>query len=415
MTRDAQDWRPERVLAGLVLAAACPACNPHEAAGLQPLSYEDFEFAEGTPDAEACVFDGDDDPSKLVVTTTDFSTGAVSIVDVASRSADVDVAIGSPDAIPVSSGGQIAIVHRHLFDFIDLLSAETWRSRVQLALEAPDAASPNPHGLAFGPDGSAYIPLFGSRYLLKTRLEYGATPSFIDMGIFADRDERPEASIAFRCGTAVWIVIQRYDWKGAYRDALVAIDTRSDLPYDLDGEGPDGTGIDLLGTWAKQVRADPTDPRGGRLLVLTTGVEQVDLREQESEWLLSPGDFEQVGITIPEQPLAFDIDANLTHAYVLAYVPPDAAASKCEDDWGLCFEQATIFDFALTGDRSVSVVENGLHALAPSLEVVGDELWVATRTIAAPGLLVFSLRSTPPSRVAGPINVGLPPYAITTL
>lgn len=401
-----------RLFLGLLAAGGC---SSNERPPPPPLVYEDFDFAQGSPDTSDCdLFPGIE--TTLLVTTTDFATGAVSTIDIASHVASLDVAAGSPDAIPFRLGDSAVVVNRFQFDSLSVLSSPSWRSQLQLSLSAPDVESPNPHSLAMGSNGAAYIPLFGSRYLLKTRLAADATPSFVDLGIFADADGRPEASIAFRCGGSIWTTIQRYDWEnGTYRDSLIALDTETDLPYDLDNSGPEANGIPLLGTWAKQIRGDPSAPRRNRVLALTTGVEQIDLEERTSQWVLHPEALEQVRITTAEQPIAFDVDEDLTRVFIAAYTPPAGSNSSCEANISECFNEASIFEFRPGSNDPPRELHRGIQAVAPALELVDDVLWVGTREPTAPGILVFDTRLRDDPLIEGPINVGLPPYSMTSL
>ena len=109
----------------------------------------------GTPEAAPCRL-ATGSPTTLVVTTTDFATGAITVVD---RDGTVrpDVALGSPDAIPYPAPGGVAVVHRFGYDFVDLLDPGTWRSLGQHALEADDAGSHNPHAIAFDDDEHVFV------------------------------------------------------------------------------------------------------------------------------------------------------------------------------------------------------------------------------------------------------------------
>ena len=109
-----------------------------------------------------CVL-GTAQPRRLVVTTTDFATGAVSVIDAATDAVSADVALGSTDALPFAHGGYVYLLHRYTLDALDTLDADgAWATLSQQAIEAPDVSSANAHRLAFSDDGRAYMTLFGA-------------------------------------------------------------------------------------------------------------------------------------------------------------------------------------------------------------------------------------------------------------
>jgi len=371
----------------------------------------------GTPPAAACDF-GSPNAGTLVITTTDFATGAISILD-ADGTLHTDVAVGSSDAIPYPAPSGLAVVHRHGHDFVDLLEPGSWRSRAQHALEAPDASAPNPHAIVFDDDGLGYVTLFGSESLLvldPTAPVGEAIEDVIDLSGFADDDGRPEASVAVRCGDTLWVGTQRIDVPGGYKrvdhDVLVAVDLSTRLPWDFDETAEGGQGLVLQGAWLKQLRPDPTNAHG--FLGLTSGIERIDLETLESSWLVDPEAFAAVGIQHEQQPLAFTLDPSGRWAWVAAYVAQGEAS--CAIDPGPCFDHAQLFEIDLHADVPTLVpFGQPFQAVERTVARIDDTLWVGSRETEAPGLYGYDLSVHPPVLQHGPLSTGLPPYSLTAI
>ena len=398
-----------------VCACADPLLAPEDTGDSDPPA----PLQPGVPQTQACDF-GPSDPNTLVVTTTDFATGAITVVD-ADGNIRTDVALGSPDAIPYPAPSGAAIVHRHQYDFVDMLDSGSWRSRGQHALEASDATSPNPHAIAFDGDGLGYITLFGSSDLLV--LDPVAAPGdavidTIDLTPFADDDGRPEASTAIRCGETLWVGVQRLDAPSGHvpvdEDMLVAIDLGTRVPWDFDGDAPGGQGIPLLGTGLRQLRGATGEPTS--IYGLTTGIERIDLANYESTWAVPPDAFAAVGAPHHLQPLAFDMDAAGRWGWVALFLPPAGTDPDCSTDWQRCHDHAQLFEVDLTADVPTLVPFGApFSAVERTVQRIGETLWVGSREIGAAGLYTYDLATHPPELTGGPFSTGLPPYSMIGL
>jgi len=336
---------------------------------------------------------GVDDPRHLVITTTDFSTGAVSVATTDGHHLVTDVALGSNDAMPFYHDGLLYLVHRHQLDFIDVVDpCDGFASRGQFPLSAPGVTSANPNSVAFRDDGLAFVPLFAAPRMAVidfSRPHTEAVVGHVDTSAFADDDGNPEASLAIGCGDTLFINARRLDpsFKPVDRELLFAVDAHTCKPYD--------TSIELHGTYVKKARLDPGDPSGRTLLLLTTGVERVDLVAGTSEWALSDSALAAVGVE-GFQVQAFDITMD-GRVYLAAYNSDFTSV----DIWRGQLDQTDL-------ER----VATGLNAVEGTLEIIGDELWFGDTTPGHSGLRVFDLTSDPPELIAGPLSTGLPPYTM---
>ncbi|MEM6292684.1 MAG: hypothetical protein AAGA54_15535 [Myxococcota bacterium] len=407
-----------------VFAGLCGCSAPAEqgpAACNDPPEEQTASLLTGWPSVDVCSL-GPDEPTALVLTTTDFATGAVTVVNAQTGAIEPDVAVASTDAIPYGREGRLAVVNRFGHDFIDELIPGTWRSRGQFALSAPDAGAPNPHAIAFDDDGLAYVTLFGSAQLQVLDLQRPAAQArvdAIDLSVFADCDGRPEASTLVRCGDTLWAGIERLDVPGGFtrvdHDQLVAIDLVTRTPYDLDPDTPGGQGIVLQGAWLKQLRRDPADPNGTTVLGLTTGIERIDLQTGAVTWAVSDEAFAAAGVPHYQLPLAFALGPQGRYAYVAAYGPAPGSTVDCGADPGPCFEQARLFEVDLQAESPQLVpIFEGFQAVDRVVERTGDVLWVGSNAPGASGLYRFDISVHPAVLLDGPHPTGLPPYSMTS-
>lgn len=347
-------------------------------------------------------------PTRLLVTTTDFSTGGVSVVDLASFTADRDVALGSTDAKPHFFGGAAYVLHRYGIDALDVLDpAAGFALLAQRAVAAAgDVVSANPHALAVGPDGRGYITLFGAPELQVWDLRDPARPALerrIDLTPLADADGNPEASEAILCGDVLFVALDRVDQAHELvptdtRGQLAAVDLASGAVHDADPDAPGAQPLALLGQWARQFRLDPADPTGRTALVLTSGIERVDLSSGTSSWALAPARITALGLDDFRLPQAFDLGPDGADVYLAAYDPDFSAVS--------------LYHAALDSDAPLEKFAGGLQSVEQTLEVVGDRLYFGDRTHGASGLRAWDLRTDPPAPLPGsPLGLGLAPYA----
>src|SRR5690606_27573168 len=139
--------------------------------------------------AGACALDPAE-PSRLVLTTTDFATGAITVVDLDDGSVEADVAVGSTDAVPFEGPGTVVVVHRHQLDRIDVLDADTWALRGQHAVPSTEGSA-NPHAVAFDERGRAWVTTFGDPWLRALdlgRAAGAAELARVDLSVVADDD-----------------------------------------------------------------------------------------------------------------------------------------------------------------------------------------------------------------------------------
>ncbi len=356
----------------------------------------------------ACDLDAPD-PTRLLVTTTDFSTGALSVVDLATGTLELDVAVGSTDAVPFVVGGHVVVVHRFGLDRIDTFDPSTWNVRGQVAVPTShDAPSRNPHAVVAGPDGHLLVTSFGEAGIVELdplQVPARAVVGEIDLSVVADDDGNPDASAAVACGASMYVVTQRLDGSLSPRgeDALVAIDLHARAVVDADPSTETVDVLPTLGTWLRQLRRDPTDPSGQTLLGLSTGIERIDLSAGEVTWAVPASRFVEAGAADFLQPQSFDVSDDGTQAFLAIY---DAD-----------FSQVQLYRVGLD-DHAPAVPEPfaaGFDSVEHTLELVGTELWYGSTRHDAPGLWRFDTTTDPPSSLAGPLSTGLPPYSIVTL
>lgn len=347
-------------------------------------------------------------PTRLLVTTTDFSTGGVTVVDLARFAAAPDVALGSTDAKPHFFGDAAFVLHRYGVDALDVLDpADEFALLAQRAIaSAGEVVNPNPHALVVGPDGRGYVTLFGAPEVQVWDLADPSRPALerrIDLTPVADADGNPEASEALLCGDVLFLAVDRVDQAHGLvptdaRAQLAAFDVRTGAAHDLDPDAPGAQPLALLGQWARQLRLDPADPSGRTALVLTTGLERVDLSAGTSTWAVAPERLAAVGVAGHLQPQAFDLGPDGATAYLAAYRAD--------------FSEVAIFRATLDDDGPPVEIAAGLQSVEQTLEVVGDRLYFGDRSHGASGLRAWDLRTDPPTPVPGsPLALGLAPYA----
>jgi hypothetical protein len=181
------------------------------------------------------------------------------------------------------------------------------------------------------------------------------------------------------------------------------IDLVTRQPYDSDPATAGLQGLPVQGTWIRQIRRDPVDPDHQTLLVLTTGIERVDLHTGEVSWAVSEEAFVAAGIDDHSLPQSFDVSSSGDIAYVAAYAAD--------------FSEVGLFRVGLDGNDP-AVPESfagGFDSVERTLEVTGNTLWYGSTRLREPGLWAFDLGVTPPTVLDGPIATGLPPYAVTVM
>lgn len=347
------------------------------------------------------------DPGHLLITTTDFSTGAVSLLDLRTATVTPDLALGSTDAVPFYADGRAFVLHRFMIDALDVLAPDTLALLGQVGLAAADVPSTNPHALALA-DDLAYVTLFATPQLQVLDLADPAAPHLaatIDLCPLADADGNPEASLIIRCGDALFVSVQRLDRDHGFaltgeHDHLAAIDRTTGRIHDLDPAAPGVQPLPLLGPWAKQWRLDPGDPDGHTLLVLSSGLERIDLATGSVTWAVHPDRLVPLGITDYRQPQAFDSTAE--HLYLAAYTAD--------------FDAVLLARVALTADTPPELLADDLQSVEQTLEVTGDTLWFGDRSHGRAGLRAWDLSVTPPKpRFSGPLSTGLAPYSLIAI
>jgi hypothetical protein len=368
------------------------------------------------PPSAPCQLDAPD-PSRLVLTTTDHSTGALTLVDLATRTVLPDVAESQTDSIPTWGRGMLHVVHRFGHDFVEVFDApdpSRLRSLTQHSVGTDRDA--NPMALVFGPDDLAFVTLLGAPWIEV--LDLSAIPGQglvdrIDVSAFADADGNPDAGVAVACGDTMYVAISRLgpDFQRVDYDAIVAVDMNERVPLD-----PGSGALRVRGRWIRQLRRDRTDPEGTTLLALTTGIERIDLKTQEVTWAVTEDAFVAAGIDHFYLPQAFDVSDDGAMAYLASYAADDDTVS-CACDWSACFEQVRLYRVGLDG-REPRVPEpfaEGFASIGQTLEVVGDRLWFGSTRFDAPGLWVFDSSLDPPEVIEGPLSTGLPPYAMVAV
>ncbi len=405
--------RLAKLLPCTLTLAACstpaPGTPEYEPPPLRPL-----ELRSGYPEVESCLAPAAE-PTHLVVTSTDFSTGAVGLVDLATRTIQPDLALASTDAHPLAWGERVFVINRFGYDWIDELDPRDELSLVHEFPLVPSSldVSANPYSLALDGAGRAWISLFGAPELQvwsvpgpSSEGELGPLVAF-DLSAFSDVDGIPELSAAIRCGELLFVGAERIDrstWLPVDDTLLVPISTTPDAEslFDFEGDGgPDA--IHLLGTGVGAWRLDPADPSGRTILLLNTGLQRINLATGTAEWVVDEQIFVDAGFD-HLQLAGFDLDAQ-GRMWL-------AAASSDFSEYGLYRIEASP-----DPEEEPTLVQEvgGLQSVTGALEIVGMQLWFSDTTLGASGLRTFDLASSPITEVAPALPTGLPPMGLAPL
>ncbi|NVB37574.1 hypothetical protein G6O69_07000 [Pseudenhygromyxa sp. WMMC2535] len=396
------------------LACASPACTSDEApSAAEPPTLIQAELTAGYPEVDDCPSPAPA-PTQLVVTSTDFNTGAVGLIDLDSLEVRADLAMASSDAVPVVERGRVFVINRYGFDWLDELdSSDALALLEQVAITPASAtsASANAYDLALSPDGaSAWVSLFGAGELQRLRFPTldAARARFdlaVDLRAFADADEIPELGEIVACGALVFVGANRIDrstWAPTGDAALIPLKVDGEIPtlFDFDPDHPGGDEITLLnagiGPW---VPAPPELGGPGVILMLGSGLERIDLRQGTSEWLMDPAAF-----------AAYDLGRlQLADLGVDALGRPWISAAS-ED-----FASFTLWRVSLDDHALIPTFED-LHSVTGALEVTGPRAFFADTTIGHSGVRVFDLNEDSVTELPeSPLPVGLPPMSMALL
>jgi DNA-binding beta-propeller fold protein YncE len=331
---------------------------------------------------------------RAFVVTTDFETGGLAAVDVATPHRTVQGPAVHRDAVVRVTGGLVIVVNRFLGDNLQVLDPT---AGLKTVLQCSTVPGSNPHDAVVVGPHRAYVTRYNKTDLWIVDPTARSCDGFhigsIDLGPYADADGIPEMDQMALVGDRVFVTLQRLDQSRGFqptRQSLVAVvDTTSDRVEEaipLTGTNPFGDATGLA-----------REPGTGKLVVTEVGsffrtdggVERVDPLTRRAE-----------GFFITEATLGGDVTDVLLVSAVKGYAVVQTPALE---NLLVAFDPATGTVVRRLLTRTEALPDIGL---APD-----GTLWLADQGLPTPGVRIFDV-TTDRQLTARPIDVGLPPFSM---
>jgi hypothetical protein len=338
--------------------------------------------------------------TKAFAFTSDFSTGSLSVVNLATRTVSQDVEPVNSDAALRYDNGALYVVNRFGGDNIQVIDPVLFGTLRQFSV----GNGSNPQDITFVSPTKAYVSRYGSASLLVVNPSNinGLPQSSISLAGFADGDGLPEMAHMIRIDRYLFVACQRLtNFAASNPSVVVVVDTQTDQVVDVDPGTPGVQAIPL--SLRNPVTSFEYDKANARLLigcagnfgVLDGGVEAID-----------PYQLTNQGVRITETELGGDINDVVWHTATHAYALVGNGAVNRLVVWNPTTGLKTATPLTVNGGFSLPDMEmndrNELYVCKNPSPATGTDL---------PGLLVFNTATD--ALLAGPLNTGLPPIAVT--
>lgn len=264
----------------------------------------------------------------------------------------------------------------------------------------------NPQDIAFVDQNKAYVTRFQDGFISIVDPTVpptcqGFKRGRIDLSGFADADGSPELGRMVIVGTRLYVAVLRLDrdrrFVPAARGLVAVVDTTTDTVIDVDPDTPELDAVRLVAGNPFGMAYDAASDRvwvwesGDFFVTGDGGIEAIDPTTNRLDRLIAT-----------EEGLGGSIT-------VVAPYSRDRAFAVVADDQ---FNNSLVAFSPATGARL-----ERLHRAAgffPDVAVDGHgSVWLADRTLRRPGVRIFDAKSGAP--VAGPLDLGLPPFNILFL
>ncbi len=343
--------------------------------------------------------------TKGYILTTDYTSGTLSVVDLATRAISRDVAVVSSDPVARCYRGLIYVVNRYGYDNVQVIDpAQGYATVRQFSV----GNGTNPQDIAFASPSKAYVSRLGSPDLLIVDPSTGATLGAIPLAAWADADGNPEAAHLAVVGDLLFVALGRLaNFVPADTGLVVVVDMRADTVYDADPLTPGTQVVRLRGLnpgtdFAVLPGTGPLSDShlyigcSGSWGAWDGGVEDIVVPARDGQ----PAAIRSAGYVITEAAMAGDvlsvIAAGDGHPYAIV---SDASGNTSLVSWD-----------PGTGSLLATLYAPGGYSLSDAALDGRGELYVCNSSFAAPGLFVYEAGSD--TCLAGPLATGMPPVQI---
>ena len=339
---------------------------------------------------------------RAILTTTDFSSGSLAVVNLETHQATVNLLNIHSDASVQTYRGKIYVVNRLGQDNILVLDPDDLTTPV---LQFSVGNGSNPQHIAFASETKAYVSRLKSERVLVVNPATGDSLGGVDLSFVADADGLPEATFLTIFDGRLYVTCQRLDrdapfWPPTDRSEVVVVDVNTDTVIDLDStrDGTQGIVLQASNPFGGQVRVGAKLYLSclGRRGALDGGIEVLDLQNNRSE-----------GVLLSEVDLGGDAGA-------FAMVSQDRGYVVVADDASFV---NSVRGFNLAAGSVSAPLPGTSGGFTPAIGALKGRLYVLDQgSSGSPetvGLRVYDTSAD--TLVAGPISTGLPPNFIAFL
>lgn len=335
--------------------------------------------------------------NQAIITTTDYSSGSFSSLDLSTNTATNDHLTIHSDAVVRTYRDKVYIINRLGQDNVLVLDHRDLKTPLT---QYSTGNGSNPHDMAFVSEEKAYISRYGQTQLLIVNPVSGDLLGEVELSVFADADGLPEVSQLALYGNHLFAACQRLDrdngWVPTDVSVIAVVDVLTDQVVDVDANTAGVQGIVM----ASKNPAGAVQ-RGNKwfLSAVNTfddltdgGIEVIDLANLRSD-----------GVVLGEMALGGNLSSMAMISDDEGYVVVlDASFVNVVKRFGLA-------------TQSVSAGLSGLSGgFVPSLGVFGGRLYVLDGGSfvdpTSAGVRVYDVKTD--QLVAGPISTGLLPASI---
>jgi len=333
----------------------------------------------------------------VVITTTDFSTGSLSSLDLDTNTATNDILTIHSDTAIRTYKNKVYILNKFLQDNVIVLNSDNLSTPLT---QYSTGNGTNPQDIAFVSESKAYISRYGHSSLLIVNPVTGDSLGAIDLFTFADTDSLPEMNQLAIHNNRLFIACQRLDRNNGFvptgfsviavaditTDKLVDVDPNTDSVQGLVMAGKNPASASQQGDkWILSTVNSFTDLTDG-------GIEVIDLANLKSD-----------GIAIDETVLGGNVNAVAMASTNKGYVVvSDASFANSVKSFDLISKSVSSGLTGISGGTILNLATFNNRLYVPDQGSFTDPI--------SGGLKIYTV--TDDLLVAGPISTGLPPSSI---